>query len=360
MSAIIPMLKSANNFTVEASHVHVPGRKCEACEAKKRAMFSKILPTMLFESAADVFIEARTINVPNGKVRYVSPRTLTDYSTFKRALNVFFGHLPLGQIDAGALAEYQRLRAIGGEGEIKWKKPCSPNKITKELGFLIRLKKLAGSWDQELEDQFCHLQHVESDVGYALTVSEQEHWLNVAAETDSFIHWYSVLAIHTMARTNELRALRLRDLNLFSGLIQVRGESAKNKHSIRSVPLTTEASWALERLMERAKGHGSIEPSHFLFPFGNKKKYPDRGMTVSALKKRWARVCQASGIRWRPSDTRHTGCTRMAEAGTPVHTIMSIAGHVNLRMQMHYTHISEQAKKASVSVAFARKSGKTA
>lgn len=339
-------------------HKHDPGQRCLACEASRRAMFVKIVPSTLFSEAAQAFIDARTLKVPNGRVRYISPRTLQDYAIFRNALNKFFGTLPLGQIDAGALTEYQRLRAIGGDNGIRWARPCSANKITKELGFLIRIKKLSGSWSQELEDQFCHLQHVESDIGYALTPPEQEHWLMVAAEVNPFIHWYSLVAIHSMARTNELRALRLRDINLYSEIFQVRSESAKNKFSIRTIPLTRDALWAMERLLERAKTFDAVLPHHFLFPFGSKGKTPERAMTVSGLKKRWAIVCEASGVKWRPSDTRHTGCTRMAEAGQNIHTIMSFAGHMSPRQQQHYIHIAEQVMRKGAVSAFEKKSVK--
>jgi hypothetical protein len=40
-----------------------------------------------------------------------------------------------------------------------------------------------------------------------------------------------------------------------------------------------------------------------------------------------------------------TGITRMAEAGVPIQVIMSFAGHMTMRMQLHYTTISMQAKR---------------
>jgi hypothetical protein len=42
----------------------------------------------------------------------------------------------------------------------------------------------------------------------------------------------------------------------------------------------------------------------------------------------------------------------MAEAGVPIPVILSMAGHISVRMQQHYTSVSEYAKRCAVEAAF--------
>ena len=57
----------------------------------------------------------------------------------------------------------------------------------------------------------------------------------------------------------------------------------------------------------------------------------------------------------RVHDLRHTAITRMAEAGVPIATIMSCAGHVSRKMTDHYTNVGEAAKRKAIMQAFDRK-----
>jgi site-specific recombinase XerD len=321
---------------------------------QKEAFGVRITPATVFTEAGQTYIDRKTVNTPNEKVRYLKKRTLEDYGVFKRALDKFFGPMRLDEIDWRQMSKYQILRAAGNGEGYEWAHPAGANLINKELGFLKRIKLLAGTWTQEDECNFHHLQQIQSDIGCALSPDQQQHWLETASGRERWhlVYWYSVLAIQTMARTNELRALRLNDITLHSRIIQVREASSKTLGSLRTIPLTDDALQAVEWLLDRAKSFGAELPQHFLFPWGCQIKDRTRGMTVSALKKPWREVCDASGVKWRPYDTRHTGCTMMASAGVPIHTIMRYAGHVSLKMQLHYTHISEAAALAAASQAF--------
>ena len=47
-------------------------------------------------------------------------------------------------------------------------------------------------------------------------------------------------------------------------------------------------------------------------------------------------------------DLRHTAATKMAEAGTPESTMLSLMGHISRQMMEHYSHIRMAAKRAAV------------
>ena len=158
------------------------------------------------------------------------------------------------------------------------------------------------------------------------------------------VYCYSVLGLQTAASTNELRGLRLGDVDLFQGVLQVRSASAKNKYRIRTIPLgTAEARKCVERLMSRAQQLGSRHPEHYLFPFrvAGSEYDPKRSMTMWGMRKLWEEVRDVAGLPWlRLYDLRHTGLTRMAERGVPVHVMMAFAGHISMRMQQHYVSVS--------------------
>ena len=290
--------------------------------------------------------------------RYISPRTEWDYRQYARALAKFFGELPLEEIHVGHFREYHRGRAFCDHAIAHWDKPAGANRIRKEIGLLVRVMKVAGAWTEEHEKFFEPLAPVHNDVGRAMNLEEQDRFLRIAASRErwALIYWYSVLALQTTASTNELRGLRHADINLEQRVIQVRSATAKNKFRIRTIPIETKLGlWCLERLIERAHHLGSRMPHHFLFPLrlSRKRFDPVESMSDSGLKKLWSEVREAAALEWvRPYDLRHTGLTRMAEAGVPVHVMMAFAGHVSMKMQMHYTAITMAAKRSWIQSAW--------
>lgn len=184
-----------------------------------------------------------------------------------------------------------------------------------------------------------------------MTIEEQHRFLHVAASrTDfRFMYQYAIVALQTTAATNEMRALRLGDIALADKIIQIPRAGAKNKYRQRAIPLVTEdAVWALQGLIDRAHELGSCDPSHYLFPVqAHRGVYdPAQPMSESGLKKPWDELRRAAGLpNLRLYDLRHTGITRMAEAGVPLPVAMTFAGHMTLRSQQHYQAVCMAAQR---------------
>jgi len=304
----------------------------------------------MFRQAAQQWLESKSFHPinPSKHARYVSPRTFQDYEQYVQMLNRFFGELPVAAISSAHLRQYQQHRTA----------TAGANKINQEMGVLVRILRRAGAWTSELDQFYQPLAYVEPDIPRAMTPEEQQRFLMTAATRPRWeiVYRYALLALHTTLSNCEVRGLRVADIDLVSQVLYVRREHAKNRHRIRTVPLTAEARWAAEQLLERARCLASspVLPEHYLMPFRVARDRFDlfRPMSNSGLKKPFNEVRRAAGLPGlRIHDLRHSAITRLCEAGTPVTVIMSMAGHISERMRQHYTQISDQAKRRALECA---------
>jgi integrase len=392
MAATVRAFPSSRTIAIDQQQ-HTPGHlNCLACELTRiLGMQIKLSPTLSFKQAADLWLEGRTLSNGTGRARYIATGTLRSYQEYIKSLNRFFADLPLNKVHCGHLRQYQLMRSNGQlgtpEGELlkrlakharctveqlkanaelrPWvqqkidasHRPVSPNKINQEIGTIIAILKRADLWTSEREDEFEHLQREESDLPRALTPQEQLNLLEVAASHEEFrlVYLYMLIALRTTLTNCEMRHLRMGDVDAIGGRIYVQAATAKNKFRIRTVALAPDAQWAAQQLVERAKGLGSSGPQHYLFPIRVVRNYfdPTRAMSNSGVKKPWELLRRAAGVPWlRIHDLRHTAITRLAESGTPIPVIMSMAGHMSRRMLQHYTQISEHAQRAAIQAAY--------
>ncbi len=360
---------------------HTPGHiNCPGCLAHKKLITMKITPDQIFESAAQSFYNLRCLE-PNGDRRaiFVEKNTLKGYERHIRTLALFFGGMKLGDIHWFHIRSFQDARQRGAHPFVRFRRPqdamsrklkggillapkgptpCTAKaaQINQEVAFLKRLKVLAGCWTAEDDAYHKDLKEDENEIQRALTIEEQDRWLRVSASNTRWelIHLYSLVAFDTCCSTNELRALRLADVKLNYHMIAVPWAGAKNKYRHREIAIeSANTEWAFLQLIARAKKLAAVEahlnPTAFLFPMRDLEKRvydPSRPMTVSGLKRMWEEVRAHAGLKWfRPYDTRHTGCTRLAERGVPIDIIMARAGHVGEKTRQHYTHIMLAAQR---------------
>lgn len=377
-------------------HSHT-GARCPMCAQAHGMLYQALSGELHFPEAFEIWMAHRTVKT-NGvrtNASYIAKRTERDYRCCAQALGRFqpFKKLRLDQLGPDQLMDYQDARAVNppdssGEWRCKragtvrgshatreaaeawaqkqggnfefiqaaWLHPAGANRIRKEIKLMQRLLRDARLWGKDEDDVFLSLRPVESDVIRAMTAAEQHRFLHMAASREKYrlVYQYAIVALQTTASTNELRALRLGDIFLEDHFIQIQPAGAKNKYRIRTIPLITEdAVWALEGLIRRARELGSTHSSHYLFPLrinpGRCKPGqvaadhydPCRPMSDSGLKKQWDVVRKAALLPdLRIYDLRHTGITRMAEAGVPLPVAMSFAGHMTQQMQRRYTAIS--------------------
>jgi integrase len=246
-------------------------------------------------------------------------------------------------------------RVIGNrKGGERIPSPAGANKIRSELQLLSRIMRKAGCWPDSMKENYIPLQAVDNDIPRALSYEEQERFLAVAGSHPSWeaVWWYAIVALHTTFSSDEMRTLRIGDINLTHQTLSVNRHFGKNVYRRRTIPLESGVcEWALARLIERARTLAGADPHHFLLPFRAKKNSydPNRPMGETGLRKQFDAVRRAARVEWfKFNGFRHTAITRLAEAGTPIATIMSLSGHVTQKMSAHYTHISEQAQRRAL------------
>jgi integrase len=99
---------------------------------------------------------------------------------------------------------------------------------------------------------------------------------------------------------------------------------------------------------------------HFVFPA---ERYGASGDAVTVIyasdptkpigrwKEAWESAKTRSGVSCRFHDLRHTGCTRMLEAGVPFSVVAAIMGwspSTTVRMSRRYGHIGQSAQRSAV------------
>lgn len=351
---------------------------CPACDEERQSALQSLAPDLLFEAAAQIFIQLRTIDTPSAAAgaRYARRNTLKAYERQRKSLDLFFHGMPIGEIHWWHLRAYQNARLAGEKPFLRYRRPqdAKPGRdgrpakgmspcpakapqVNQETGFLKRLKILAGCWTADDDKYFRPLQEDENEAQRALTPDEQAIWIDCcrARERWNVIFWYSVIAFDTCASVGELRQLRIADVNLHHRMVNVPWPASKNRFRHREIVIeSADTLWALEQLLRRAWENGARNPTDYLFPFRDRRGSfdPARPASESFLKKLWEEVRAVSGLKWfRLADTRHTGATRLAEEGVDVRIIMRRMGHCSPRMQEHYTHICEQAQRRWLRIA---------
>lgn len=355
------------------THGHID---CPACEAL-RDMFSRSLsPAMLFSDAADLYIDLRTL--PTTRGRYIRATTEYNYRQNVKSLSLFFGPMKLSDIKWWNLKAYQLARLNGTEPFIRYRRPqdakprrvgklelpakgktscpTKPEHVNQELGLLGCILRRAGAWTGEMDENYEELTPNFREIPPALTQEQQQLWLNVCRMNSrwSFILHYSLVAFDLTTSTNEMRSLRLGDINLHHGTINIPPEGTKVAPRNRTLTLdSADVIWAVQKLLERAGAHGAKDALHYLFPWSQRSEFdPSRPMSNSGLKKLWGEVQAATSLpHFTPRDTRHTGITRMAEMGYPIPVIMARAGHMSPRMSQHYTQVSLAAQRRWAKIA---------
>jgi integrase len=171
------------------------------------------------------------------------------------------------------------------------------------------------------------------------------------------------LALQTCMRSTELRLLQWRQVDFARRVIKV-GDSKTEAGTGREIPMTNAAR---QTLTFWAQNFPNKKPNHYVFPaeqYGGQGKDDKFGFTggcaydtdptqpIGTWKEAWEAAKERAGVECRWHDLRHTGCTRLLEAGVShpiVAEIMGWSASTTIRMIKEvYGHIGLNAKRRAI------------
>lgn len=149
-------------------------------------------------------------------------------------------------------------------------------------------------------------------------------------------------------RVSELVGLNWEDLDLFSGLVRVRGKGKKE----RILPVGQMALQAVRSYMDhkpsREKDSGSKKP---LYLNRGGSRLTDRSVRRMILK--YTRQCALSK-EVSPHMLRHSFATHMLDRGADLRSVQELLGHENLSTTQIYTHVTTKRLKEAYDAAHPR------
>jgi integrase len=305
---------------------------------------SKPQRAQLFNVAAECWMEA--------KKAHLSSRSVTIEKLNLKHLKPFFGAMLICDIQGDDVAAYQSLRQ---------REEAAPKTINLEVGTLRAILRKNRLWANIQPD--AQMLRARDYVGRALTENEEKALLVECRRSRSQSLYVAVeVALGTCMRYSEIRLLRWNQIDFAK--VELRVGKSKTEHGEgRVIPLSKRVRTVLQFWAERLPNR---KPNDFVFPFeryGGKGKddvfgfagsvaySTDPTRPVGDWKEGWEAAKKRAGVICRFHDLRHTGCTRMLEAGVPFSVVSDIMGwsaSTAVRMAKRYGHIGHSARREAV------------
>jgi integrase len=309
-----------------------------------------LLAGLTFCEAATIWFEAHSRHIAAGSQR--------DYRNCIIALKVFFGQLQLRQIHIGHFEQYQKMRSAG-DGM----RAAGPSRVNHELNTLSQILNRAGLW-APIAPHYSPLRLPRPKVGCALASEDEARLFRTASSNPRWKVAYccALITANTTAGPNEIRNLRLGDLDEGEAAAIKISEGVKNEYRRRTIPLNELAAWAVRTLAQRARELGATDPQHYLLPHRARNGANGFDVTrpITSWRGAWEKLRQAADLpQLRMYDLRHHAITRLLEdEDVSERTVIELAGHVSRQMLERYSHIRMRTKKEAVD-ALAKKSAQS-
>ncbi|CAL2093284.1 conserved protein of unknown function [Tenacibaculum sp. 190524A02b] len=131
----------------------------------------------------------------------------------------------------------------------------------------------------------------------------------------------------TGVRKTELLSLQVRDIDLESSVITIRGKTSKSKRT-RRIPINPILKMHLKDYLKERKGY----TSEALFVSNNK----DSKLTEHGIKHWVKRMKKISGVNFHLHQLRHTFACNLAKNNISLPNLQKLMGHTDLRMTERY------------------------
>jgi len=145
-----------------------------------------------------------------------------------------------------------------------------------------------------------------------------------------------LLALNTGMRRGEIFHLTWQDINLKTGMINVRAINSKSNKG-RHIPLNKEVETVINIWLEQ-------QPKKKWYVFPNKS-----GNRFTDIKKGWGSVLSQAGIdNFRFHDLRHDFASQLVMKGVPLNTVRDLLGHADIATTLRYAHLAKDHKLDAV------------
>jgi site-specific recombinase XerD len=138
-------------------------------------------------------------------------------------------------------------------------------------------------------------------------------------------------------RKSELINLEVRDVDIKTRDLTVRGETSKSKIT-RTIPINSEVWMYLTSYMHERQLKKYTTP--YLFASNNS----DRGITSDGVKHLLAKLIEISGVKFHLHRLRHTFGMNLAAHGAGIAKIQQMMGHKDIRQTQVYTKLIPTAE----------------
>ncbi len=303
---------------------------------------AKVTRPKLFGPAAKAYLLEREA--------HWEPKTRLVHANSLAHLEPHFSKLMLSEISAAHISRYQRTRL---------RQKASPRSVNIEVALVRLVLRKAKLWHRISDD--VHMLKERADVGRELSDDEVHRLLAACKASVSRALYPAVLtSIHTGLRSQELRLLRWRQVDLMEATITV-GKSKTKGGDGRQVYLSAMAVQTLQGW--RAQFPEAL-PDHAVFPreaYGLKGQrgtfggvvvpyevFPDQ--PIGSWKTAWMGAKKTAGVECRWHDLRHSCASRLAAGGATDQTLQALLGWMSPKMIEKYSHVRAEAKRKAVRV----------
>ena len=338
----VPLCRSESPRVCQDS-LERDGPPCGECrrrdlEESYHGLKKRTLPR-LFSMAADEWL---TLNKPT-----LAPRSIAIEEANLKHLLPVFGKLLITDIDGKDVSRFQQHRL---------EEEASPKTVNLEVGTLRAVLRRNRLWAAIQPD--VRMLPTRDDIGRAVTPEEEKALFGGCGESRSRSMLPAfTLALNTCMRYSEIRLLRCRQVD-FAGRCLTVGKSKSDYGTGRTIPLNARAYAVLEFW---ASNFPNRKPAHYVFPserygaagddFKPCSYKTDPSKPIGRWKEAWEAARNRAGVQCRFHDLRHTGCTRMLEAGVAFPVLAMIMGWspaTTVRMAKRYGHIGQKALRTAV------------
>lgn len=233
---------------------------------------------------------------------------------------------------------------------------ASPKTVNLEVGTIRAILRRNRLWAEIQPD--VRMLATRDDIGRAITPEEEKALMAACGQSRSRSLLAAVtLALNTCMRYSENRLLRWSQVDFAARTVTV-GKSKTGAGTGRVIPLNARAHHVLEFW---ASNFPNRQPLHYVFPserygaagddFTPIPYQTDPTKPIGRWKEAWEAAKIRAGVQVRFHDLRHTGCTRMLEAGVPFPVLAALMGWspaTTVRMAKRYGHIGQDALRKAV------------